>query len=164
MRTRNLGTVLMVFLTGCSAHLDPLDGPISIFDIKPQVFTYTELNSTQDILWEKARRHIMSTYGKSQPILRVENKSRGALLGKGVIRWKISASTSNTYCNSEYDIRFMSRDNKARLQLLLLPNVSGDSECDNLVLPSKYGYEQILNKFEFMSNNLELALTTQSKI
>lgn len=159
MRTRNLGSVLMILLTGCSTHLDPFDEPISIFDIQPQTFTYTALNNQQDVLWEKARRHIISTYGKSQPILRVENESSGTLLGKGIVRWKVSVSTTNkTYCNSEYDIRFMSRDNKARLQLLLLPNVFGDSECDDLTLPSKYGYQQIRNKFELMSNNLEFVL------
>ncbi|MGF1906661.1 hypothetical protein [Aliivibrio salmonicida] len=154
MRKQSFGLMLIALLAGCSSHLSPLDSPISASDIKAQTFTYTELSDKQKVLWEKARRHIISTYGKSQPILRVENESNGTLLGKGLVQWKKSSSSDSTHCYSEYDIRFMTRDHKARLQLTLLPGIPTKSECDDWGLPSQYGYEQILDKFTVMSDDL----------
>ncbi|MGR6861561.1 hypothetical protein ACU5EH_15305 [Aliivibrio salmonicida] len=154
MKKHSFGLMLITLLSGCSTHLTPLDSPITIFDIKAQMFTYTELSDNQNVLWEKARRHLISTYGKSQPILRVENKVNGTLLGKGLVRWKKSSSSDSYYCYSEYDIRFMTRDHKARLQLTLLPGVPAKSECDDWGLPSQYGYEQIIDKFTVMSDDL----------
>ncbi len=158
MKKQSVVLILATLLSGCSTQLSPLDSPITVFDIKAQTFTYNGLNGKQTTLWEKARRHIIVTYGQSQPILRVENKASGTLLGKGLVRWKLSSALESRYCYSEYDIRFMARDHKARLQLTLLPGVPTQSECDDWGLPSQYGYDQILDKFELISDNLDSVL------
>ncbi|PQJ89225.1 hypothetical protein [Aliivibrio sifiae] len=158
MKKQSVVLILATLFSGCSTQLSPFDSPITVFDIEAQTFTYSGLNGKEAALWEKARRHITLAYGKNQPILRVENKASGTLLGKGVVRWKSPSSLDSVECYSEYDIRFMARDHKARLQLTLLPGVPTLSGCENWGLPSQFGYEQILNKFELMSDSLHSVL------
>lgn len=152
-----VNALVVILLSGCSTPTPPEIKPILLSDIKAQTFTYSELKGQQGALWEKARHHIAATYGKSQPVLRVENELNGTLLGKGVIRWKLQEGASSVYCYSDYDIRFMARDNKARFQLKLLAGIPEISECSDWELPSKYGYEQILHEFKEMSDRLELS-------
>lgn len=143
-------------LVGCT-HLTPLELPILRSDIQTQTYTYNELNGKQDELWEKARKHIHTEYGQGEPVIRVANQMNGTLLGKGVVSWTISPETQ-LYCYSEYDFRLMARNNKARFQLKLLPGVLTKSNCEGRELPSQYGYKQIIDKFDLMSDRLERAL------
>ena len=151
-----IALIVSSVLVGCT-HLTPLELPILASDIQPQTYTYNELTGKQNKLWEKARKHILETYGQNQPVIRVANKESGTLIGKGVIGWKILPS-SQSYCYSEYDFRLMVRDDKARFQLQLLSGVPTKSNCKNRELPSQYGYKQIIDKFDIMSGKLESAL------
>ena len=157
MRNHAIIFIFTSLLLGCSTHLNPLDLPINLIDIKAQTFTYSDLNEDQNTLWEKARKHILETYGQNQPVIRVVNKENGTLIGKGIIDWKV-LPTSESYCYSEYDFRLMARDDKARFQLQLLPGVLAKSNCEGRKLPSQYGYKQIIDKFDIMSDKLESAL------
>lgn len=146
-------------LVGCT-HLTPLELPILESDIQTQTYTYNELNGKQDALWEKARNHIHTEYGQGEPVIRVANQTNGTLIGKGIIGWKILPS-SQSYCYSEYDFRLMARNNKVRFQLKLLPDVLTKSNCEGRELPSQYGYKQIIDQFDLMSDKLERALLQQ---
>lgn len=151
-----IALIVSSVLVGCT-HLTPLELPILASDIQPQTYTYNELNAKQNVLWGKARKHILKMYGQSQPVIRVANQTNGTLIGKGVIGWKTSP-TNELYCYSEYDFRLMARDNKARFQLQLIPGVLTKSSCENRELPSQYGYKQIIDQFDAMSDKLEIAL------
>ncbi len=151
-------------LLGCATNPNSPDYPISNTDIQPQTYTYVNLQTDKTELWKKARNYIATAYGDSKAVLRVEDESSGTLTGKGIIRWKMLTSTFSPYCYSEYEIRFVAKDNKARLQLELLPGVPAISECLAWSLPSKYGYEQILSSFLTMSGQLESNLRGEGKI
>lgn len=157
MKKHVITFIFTSLLVGCSTHLNPLDLPINLIDIKAQTFTYSDLNEKQNKLWDKARQHILKTYGQSQPVIRVANKENGTLIGKGMISWKILPS-SQSDCYSGYDFRLLVRDDKARFQLQLLSGVPTKSNCKNWELPSQYGYKQIIDQFDIMSDKLELAL------
>lgn len=153
----------MVFL-GCATNPNSPDYPISQSNVQAETFTYINLDSDKAELWKRARNYIATAYGDSKAVLRVEDESSGTLMGKGLIRWKMLTSSLSPYCYSEYDIRFVAKDSKARLQLELLPGVPAISECSAWSLPSKYGYEQILSSFATMSEQLEASLRGEGKL
>lgn len=151
-------------LQGCATDPSSPDYPISQSDVHAQTYTYVDLDGSKDELWKKARNYIASAYGDSKAVLRVEDENSGTLIGKGIIKWKMLTSSLSPYCYSEYDIRFVSKDNKARLQLELLAGVPSISECVAWPLPSKYGYQQITDKFLQISSELEISLRGKGKL
>jgi len=163
MRNKILGIVISLLLIGCANNPNAPDYPISKSKVKAQTFTYTELSDNKIELWKKARNYIATVYGDSKAVLRVEDEREGSLIGKGLIRWKIFDSVLSPYCYSKYDIRFIAKDHKARLQLELLQGVPATSTC-NWALPSNYGYEQVLNQFSSMSEAIESALRGDGKL
>lgn len=130
---------LALALQGCATNPNSPDYPISQSDVQAQTYTYVGLDGSKGELWKKARNYIATSYGDSKAVLRVEDENSGTLIGKGIIKWKMLTSSLSPYCYSEYDIRFVSKDNKARLQLELLAGVPSMSECVAWTLPSKYG-------------------------
>lgn len=154
----------LAILSGCATNPNSPDYPISQSDIKEQTFTYHDLKGNQSALWKKARSYIATAYGDSKAVLRVEDEADGTLIGKGIIKWKMITSSLSPYCYSEYNIRFVAKDNKARLQLELISGVPTVSECVGWPLPSKYGYEQILTEFSSMSSQLETNLRGAGKL
>lgn len=151
-------------LLGCATDPNSPDYPISQSDVRAETFTYIDLGSDKTELWKKARNYIATAYGNSNAVLRVEDESSGTLIGKGLVQWKMLTTPLSPYCYSEYDIRFVAKDSKARLQLELLPGVPAISECSAWSLPSKYGYEQILSSFSTMSEQLESSLRGEGKL
>jgi hypothetical protein len=151
-------------LLGCATNPNSPDYPISQTDVQAETFTYIDLGSDKTELWKRARNYIATAYGDSKAVLRVEDETSGTLMGKGLIRWKMLTTPLSPYCYSEYDIRFVAKDNKARLELELLPGVPAISECSAWSLPSKYGYEQILSSFSTMSEQLESSLRGEGKL
>ncbi len=146
--------LMIVSIQGCTS-VDSVNYPISQSDIQPQTYTFLDLKSDKRELWKKARNHIATVYGDSKEVMRVEDESEGSLIGKGLVQWKMLDSAISPYCYSSYDIRFLAKDGRARLQLELLPGVPAGTECGAWTLPSKYGYEQILAKFETMAKKFE---------
>ncbi|WP_102505659.1 DUF4468 domain-containing protein [Salinivibrio kushneri] len=155
--------VMLLFLQGCTSPNSP-NYPISPSDIEPQTYTYLELNGDKSEVWKKARNHIATVYGDSKDVMRVGDESEGSLLGKGLIQWKMMDSAISPYCYSKYDIRFLAKDGKARLQLELLPGAPAGSECVGWTLPSKHGYNQVLEKFESMAKRFEKSLRGEGSL
>lgn len=164
MKKLLIGFSICSVLQGCATDPNSPDYPISQSDVQAKTFTYIDLGSNKAELWKRARNYIATAYGDSKAVLRVEDESSGTLIGKGLIRWKMLTTPLSPYCYSEYDIRFVAKDSKARLQLELLQGVPAISECSGWSLPSKYGYEQILSSFSAMSEQLESSLRGEGKL
>lgn len=154
----------LLLIQGCATDPNSPDYPISQMDIKAQTYTYTDLSGSKTEIWKAARNHLATAYGDSKSVLRVEDENDGTLIGKGLVQWKMLTTTLSPYCYSEYDIRFVAKDNKARLQLELLPGAPSLSECVAWSLPSRYGYDQILEKFAMISDQLESSLNGKGKL
>jgi len=150
-------------MVGC-ATTDPAQLPVNSADIVPSTFTYLELKSGKDELWMRARNYIATVYGDSKSVLRVEDKAEGVLVGKGLVSWKMLPSSLSPICHSEYQIRFVAKNQKARLQLELLEGTPVASKCSAWTLPSGYGYEQVEAEFKVISQGLENALGGTGKI
>jgi len=163
MKNKILGSVISLLLVGCASNPNAPAHPISESMLKLQTYTYTDLNGTRSDLWKKALNYMATTYGDSKAVLRVEDELEGVLIGKGLVRWQKYDSFLSPNCLSEYDIRFIAKNNKARLQLELLRGVPAASEC-NWALPSNYGYKQILSQFSNISGNLKSALHGEGKL
>ena len=155
-------TVLALSIQGCVST--PENSPISKEELKVKTYTYTNLNGDKELIWQKARNYLASTYNNSNAILRVSDEETGTLIGKGAFKWKLLDQFGSPYCLSDYQIRFIAKDSKARLQLELLEGVPPLSECLGWPLPSGYGYQQIMSEFDGISTGLETSLRGEGKI
>jgi hypothetical protein len=151
-----------LLIQGCVST--PENTPIKKDQLEVKTYTYTDLDGTKELLWKRANNYLASTYNNSKAILRVSDIEQGTLIGKGSYRWKMLDSYGSPYCLSEYQIRFIAKDQKARLQLELLEGAPPLSKCIAWTLPSGYGYSQIMNEFDDISEGLENALRGSGKL
>ncbi|TLX47530.1 hypothetical protein C1E24_08940 [Pseudoalteromonas phenolica] len=112
----------------------------------------------KDELWTRARDYFAKSFGDSRSVLRVQDKESATLIGKGAASWMLAMNV----CANEYDIQFMAKDGKARLQLELIESVPSYSNCQGWAWPSKSGYQEIIKSFNSFSTDLETALKSQS--
>ncbi len=104
-------------------------------------------------------------YGDSRRVIRVKDQNDGIIIGRGLVEWRmLSSNILSPKCDSEYDIKFIAKDNKARLQLSLLPNNSLTSKCGNWKYPSRSGYKSIISNFDSMSKQLNKSLKGESDL
>lgn len=164
MNKLTIVTFISFLMLGCATDPSSPDHPISQSEVQAKTYTYTNLDGNKVQLWKKARNYIATVYGDSKSVLRVEDEVEGTLIGKGLVRWQMINSVLSPYCYSEYDIRFVAKDSWARLQLELLSGAPAVSECTGWVLPSRFGYEQILAKFDVISQNMESTLKGDGKL
>jgi hypothetical protein len=153
---------LLVLIQGCQSTPD--ERPISKEQLEVKTYTYVDLGESKDELWLRARNYLASTYVNSQTINRVSDKDEGVWIGKALTKWKMLDMSFSPYCLSDYQIRFVAKDNKARLQLELLDTTPPLSECQGWSLPSGYGYKQIMEEFDDISLGLESALRGKSSL
>ena len=163
MKNIILTTVFLSSMVGC-ANTDPALIPIKPTELEVSTYTYLDLDTDKAELWSRARNYIATIYGDSKSVLRVEDKEEGLLVGKGLTSWKMHPDRFSVYCHSEYQIRFLAKDNKARLQLELLEGTPSVSRCVAWTLPSGYGHEQIKAEFLGISKGLEQALRGAGEI
>lgn len=164
MKNKFILCCLILAIQGCATDSNSPNYPIPQLEVKAQTYTYLDLNDNISNLWKKARNYIASAFGNSKAVIRIEDEAGGTLIGKGIIQWKMLDSTLSPYCYSNYEIRFIAKENKARLQLELLPGVPAGSECVAWKLPSRYGYNQVVMKFNDISSQLENSLRGKGKI
>lgn len=153
---------LLLTIQGCQSTPD--DRPISKEQLEVKTYTYVDLSASKETLWLRARDYLASTYVDSKTINRVSDKDEGIWIGYASTRWKMLDTTFTQNCLSDYQIRFVAKDNKARLQLELLDATPPLSMCRGWSLPSGYGYKQIMAEFDQISRGLEHALRGQSKL
>lgn len=164
MRPLLLGTTIFTFslLTGCAT---PQMGPGATMiadDIpQPQTYDYTIASASKDVLYQRARDYFATSFGDSRSVIRVQDASEGLILGKGATSWNIETGMTFapiTTCYSEYDVRFMAKDGKARLQVELIRGAPSYSACSHWELPTVTGYQKVLEGFNTFSKNLGTAL------
>jgi len=151
---RNLLLVVVFISLASCASLTPADKNAK------RIFTYdySVVGVEKDVLWTRARDYFAKAFGDSRSVLRVQDQESSTLMGKGAASWSLATGV----CASEYDIQFMAKDGKARLQLELNEGVPSYSSCSGWSWPSKSGYEEIVSGFHTFSNDLETALKTKS--
>lgn len=158
--------LLGILITGCAATHDPSYTKITTQEIKPITYDYAIPNTSKKDLFNRARDHFATVYGDSRSVIRVQDLESGMILGKGVIDWKLSTGSwliPYINCSSSYDVRFVAKENKARLQLELVQGIVPGSEC-RWDLPTVSGYKEIQTSFNAISTSLEKALNGQGNV
>lgn len=143
----------VVTISGC-ANMVPANKDVQ------KTFTYDyEVESIgQEELWVRARDFFAEAYGDSRSVLRVQDREEATLIGRGLESWRLMSNK----CLSEYNVRFQSKDGRARLQLELMESVPALSDCTGWPWPTQSGYESIVASFEQLSYGLEEALKKES--
>ena len=157
-----MGKILLflspLILFGCVSA--PKLTQIKSTDIKPITYDYKIHNTSKDTLFSRARNHFATIYGDSRSVIRVEDKKEGMILGKAAVDWKLKTGSSlipHIQCTLNYNVRFMAKENKARLQLELIEGIPSYSEC-KWELPTTDGYQEILASFKSISIGVEKSL------
>lgn len=151
---------LVIALSGC-ATVGPELTQISINDIKPITFDYSIPNASKEILFKRARNHFATVYGDSRSVIRVEDANEGVILGKGAVEWKLATGSfviPYMSCYAEYNLRFVAKDSKARLQMELIDGAPTYSQCSGWSRPTIPAYKEVLASFDNTSKSLSNAL------
>ncbi len=152
--------ILAVLLNGCA--VGPELTPIASSDIKPVTYDYSIPNASKDVLFKRARDHFATVYGDSRSVVRVEDASEGLIIGKGAVDWHLTNAGSllqpTIPCAAEYNIRFVAKDAKARLQMELIPGAPTFSQCSGWPLPTVTAYQGVLASFDGISKGVDKAL------
>lgn len=153
--------VLSLILLGGCASTSPDKIRIEVNSIEPITYNYTGLKVDKDTLFVRARDHFATIYGDSKSVIRVQDPKEGIILGKGAVDWKLATNSwliPFVNCTSNYNVRFIAKDNKARLQLELIKGVPVYSPCSGWPLPTVTAYEEIKAYFDNISIGVESAL------
>ena len=152
---------LAFFLSGCisSPKVEPM-----IANDKQLLFTYDfKVTSTdKNLLWKRARDYFASSYGDFRSVFTVMDEEDGTLIGKAITHWNLytsAGSYSQTFqCSLNYHIRFIAKDNKARLQLEIIDGAPITSSCGGWKLPTEKGYKEVVDSFNLNAKSVEKAL------
>lgn len=156
--------LIVVFLVGC-VSTPPEQLPITT-EKREFLYDYTVANATKDQLYTKANDFLAISFNNSKLISRIEDKDRGTIIAKAVASWTLSIDSfvvNGVPCYSNYDIYFIAKDGKARLQLELIEGAPNPSIC-GWKLPPKRDYPQIVTLFNTISKELEKSLHGDSKL
>tara|TARA_B110000259_G_scaffold185302_1_gene234027 strand:+ start:622 stop:1128 length:507 start_codon:yes stop_codon:yes gene_type:complete len=124
-------------------------------------YDYEMQNTEKSVLWKRARDYFAGAYGDSRAVFRVMDEEEGTIIGKGGASWAISSPVVSIVCVTDYHIRFIAKDNKARLQLKIIEGVPAGSVCTGWPLPSQEGYGKVVQSFNSNSEALKNALSGQ---
>lgn len=160
-----LPLVCLLILSGCTSIVPPNDLPIT--DEKREfTFDYTAPGRSQQELYRSARNYLATLYGDSRAVTRVDDESQGTIIGKGLVPWNYTIDSPLVpfmTCSSNYDVIFVAKDGRARLQLTLREGVAQAGVC-NTPLPPKRDYPQIVSHLNGISAGLEKALNGQGAV
>lgn len=159
--TSRAATVLLVCAAGTSAAQTTITTEKRDF-----IFDYTVAGKSQQDLFRSARNYLATAYGDSRAVSRVEDAEQGTLIGKGVVAWGLTVDgflVKSIPCSSNYDIVFIAKDGRARLQLSLKEGSVSPRDC-NWPLPPTRDYPQIVSHFKGISADMEKALNGQAPI
>jgi hypothetical protein len=156
--------VLIFFLVGCASMIPPERLPITT-EKRDFIYDFKVPGKSKTELFNNARNYLATSYGNSKDVTRVEDEKEGTIIGKAVSEWKFSTNDwmiPHVPCYSRYNIFFVAKDEKARLQLSLLEGTVLPS-C-GWRLPPKQDYPQIVDQFNTIANDLKSALEGSSTI
>ena len=148
-----------LFLAGC-VTTPPDQLPITT-EKREFLYEYSEANTTRDQLYTRAMDFLAVSFNNSKVISRVEDKDRGTIIAKAVANWTLTVDgliVKGVPCYSNYDIYFIAKDGRARLQLALTEGTPNPSAC-GWKLPPKRDYPQIVQQFESIAKSLGNSLS-----
>ena len=141
-------------LAGC-VNTPPDQLPITT-EKREFLYDYSDLNASKDQLYTRASDFLAISFNNSKVISRVEDKERGTIIAKAVANWTLTFDgliITGLPCYSSYDIYFIAKDGRARLQLVLTEGAPNPTAC-GWTLPPKRDYPQIVQQFEGIANGL----------
>ena len=150
-------------LSGC-VTVAPDQMPITT-EKREFIYEYAAPIKTKKELFKDARNYFAMSYGNSKEVSRVEDEEQGTIIGKAVALWNLSTGSPmipHIPCASYYNIIFVAKDGKARLQLTLVDGIAMPS-C-GWTSPPKRDYSQIVQQFKSISEGLDAALNSQSAV
>lgn len=159
-----LALLVPVLIGGCAIEpMKPEDKMITKDVVAPITYDYVVEGSSKADLFQRARDYFATSFGDSRSVIRVQDETEGLILGKAGAGWDISSPYIVLTCHSEYDVRFMAKEGKARLQLELQAGAPSYSKCSGWQYPSVSGYEKIKGDFKAFSESLGQALEGKGK-
>lgn len=129
------------------------------------IYDYPAPGKSQKELFTSARNYLAMSYGDSKAVSRVEDSEQGTIIGKAIARWSFTIGgpfNQTMPCASNYDIIFIAKEGKARLQLTLVDGLAMPS-C-GWRTPPKQDYPQIVGQFRGISEALGKALKNESAV
>lgn len=156
-------TVMASVLAGCMT-IPAAQMPITT-EQREFIYEYAAPTKLKKELFKDARNYFAMSYGDSKEVSRVEDEDQGTIIGKAIAPWNLSIDSfliPHIPCASRYDIIFIAKDGRARLQLTLVDGIAMPS-C-NWASPPKRDYPQIVRQFKRVSDGLGAALNNQSAV
>lgn len=151
------------FLSGCIS-ISPEKLPITN-EKRDFIYDFEIQGQSKIELFKSARNYLATSYGDSKDVSRIEDETEGTIIGKAVTQWKRTTGDwmiPYMPCYSRYNIFFVAKQEKARLQLSLVEGAVMPSCGWNL--PPKQDYPQIVAQFNIIAQELESALNGNSEI
>lgn len=160
MRNVILGALTACSLVGCinDTAFQPLTNEQREF-----IYDYKVPGKTKGELFKNARNYLATAYGDSKAIGRVEDESEGLIIAKAVTVWQMNTGMVAVSCVSGYDISFIAKDERARLQLTINKALQSTPEC-GWKEPSKQGYPEVVSNLNATAKQLGEALEGRSTI
>jgi hypothetical protein len=124
------------------------------------LYEYSVSGATKEQLYIRANDFLAVSFNNNKVISRVEDKERGMIIAKAVAKWIISFDgliVKGVPCYSNYDIYFIAKEGRARLQLTLVEGTPNPSAC-GWALPPKRDYPQIVKQFDSIAKSLGSSL------
>lgn len=141
----------LVLLSGCATTTIE---KVSDQDIQPKEYIYENLTMSKEQVFKKARDFFAEAFGDSNSVVRVSDLKEGKYIGKGIVSWTLSDGITSVQCASNYTLKFLARDNRAKLVLTLNKGVVSGRTC-RWDKPTVSGYNDVLVQFNKISANLE---------
>ncbi len=157
-------TAVLTILSGCAGMIPPDQLPITT-EQREFVYEFSAPAKSQKDLFRDARNYFAMSFGNSKDVSRVEDESQGTIIGKAVAAWNLSNNSPiipHIPCASNYNIIFVAKDGKARLQLTLVDGAPMMSCAWQS--PPKRDYPQIVQQFNAISTGLGAAISGQSAV
>lgn len=157
----------IVILSGCATPQTPADLMPITTEQRDFVYDFSVPGKSKKELFKNARNYLAVAYRNSKEISRVEDEEQGTIIGKAVSQWEYRYNGGliafNQPCYSNYNIFFIAKEGKARLQLSIVEGIAAPTLCA-VNLPYKQGYKQIVDQFNLSASELENALNGNSTI
>lgn len=155
-----LGMVLTGPLSGCVNDMAfaPMTDEQRVF-----IYDYHAPGKTKKEIFKSARNFLATAYGDSKAIGRVEDEEEGLIIAKAVTTWHMNTGVIVVPCVSGYNIQFIAKDDKARLQLTITKALQPTTQC-GWTEPSKQGYPTVVENLNTTATELGNAIAGRSDI
>lgn len=127
------------------------------------IYDYSVPGKSKVEIFKSARNFLATTYGDSKSIGRVEDEEEGVIIAKAVTTWHMDTGMVKVKCLSGYDLNFIAKAERARLQLIIKKAPQQNYEC-GWTEPSKQGYPEVVRNLDILAQELERAILGDSDI